>query len=104
MDGGNGFDSLSLQAQFLNSNDSQISNIEEVLLAVAGLVVNLALQTEPLLVRGFLSGNQSITSGSGNDSLTGGTGSDMLDGGAGADSIVGAAGADSLLGGGGDDT
>jgi len=104
LNGGDGTDTLRFGSNYDDSSADQISGFENYTLTAAGLTIDLASQTEDMLIQGFATGASNITTGSGNDTLLGGTGADTLNGGAGNDSINGYEGADSLLGGAGNDT
>ncbi len=88
LDGGGDDDTLRVGVNFTSTGDSQLDNIEKVLLAQAR-TLNLSNQTE-----GF-----TITGSSGGDSITGGSGADSIGAGAGNDTIFGAQ-EDTLLDGG----
>ena len=92
LDGGADTDTLQVGANFTSTGDSQIVNIERVLLTQA-VTLNLANQTEGFTITGS-SGADSITGSPGIDSITGGSGDDeirgaqndaLLDGGEGTD-------------------
>jgi Ca2+-binding RTX toxin-like protein len=80
-------DWLKVGANFNDSGDVQIANIEKVEVTADGLTVNLGDQAEGLAIYGFATGATAITSGSGADSLFGGTGADTLTGGNGNDTL-----------------
>ncbi len=96
LDGGNGTDTLNFGANFDDTSDSQVVNIENVVLTAAASL-NLASQTEAFTITGS-TGNDSITSGGGADTISGGNGNDTITGGSGADSLSGGAGNDTLNG------
>ncbi|MCX6972879.1 MAG: calcium-binding protein [Verrucomicrobia bacterium] len=101
LDGGADTDWLKIGANFSDSSNAQISNIENVEATGAGLSINLGNQAESLIISGFSSGSTNITAGAGSDSIIGGTGADTIVTGAGNDTIVGAQN-DALLDGGAD--
>lgn len=96
-------DVLQVGANFDDTGDAQIANIEEVALSVTGLTVNLGAQTEAFTITGFAAGASTIVGGGAADTITGGTGDDSLTGGAGDDSLAGSDGNDTLAGGAGAD-
>ncbi|WP_393936926.1 beta strand repeat-containing protein [Aeromonas rivipollensis] len=83
LNGGNGTDTLQINAHFTSSSDSQIVNVESVVLTVAA-TLNLSNQSEGFTVSGS-TGADSITGGSGGDRINGGSGNDTLMGGSGSD-------------------
>jgi Ca2+-binding RTX toxin-like protein len=91
-------DWLQIGANFNDSGDAQIANIEKVDVTADGLTVNLGDQTEGFDVTGFAGGATTFVGGSGEDSFTGGTGDDSISAGADADSIVGGSGNDTIVG------
>ena len=86
LDGGAGTDTLQVGANFVDSDDSQIVNIENVTLTAA-VTLDLHQQTESFTITGS-SGVDSITGGSGDDIIYVGGGATLLDGGAGNDTLV----------------
>lgn len=104
LDGGDGTaDVLKIGANFEDTSNGQIENIELVELTANGLTVSLNDQSEGLSIAGFQAGASTIAGGSGNDTILGGAGNDSLIAGAGNDTIDGGAGNDTLSGGIGDD-
>ncbi len=99
---GRGYDVLKIEGSFIDARDTQLVNIEEVVLAADNLTLSLSAQTEGFIIQGFAAGASAIVGGSGNDTLTGGVGNDDLAGGSGNDTLTGGAGADRLEGGAGD--
>jgi Ca2+-binding RTX toxin-like protein len=100
LDGGDAADTdlLQVAANFTNTGDAQIVDIDQVELTTSGRTLNLGLQSESLVITGFASGSSTVIAGSGADTITGGTGTDSLSGGTGADSIMAAAGDDIIVG------
>ena len=98
IDGGAGADWLQIGADFDDSSDAQIVNIEKVELTAGGLTVNLGDQSEGFAVTGHATGSSTFVGGSGADTFVGGTGADSIAGGDGADSISAGAGNDTIVG------
>ena len=94
VDGGGGSDTLRLAANITSTGDTQISNVEQVVLTQA-VTLNLASQTEGFTITGS-SGADSIAGGTAPNSISAGTGNDtiggsqrdtLLDGGADTDTL-----------------
>jgi Ca2+-binding RTX toxin-like protein len=109
INGADGFDTLRLGAtssDLNNAADSQLAGIERIIVATAGINLNLSRQFEGFSIIGggyadTIIGGQSansISGGAGNDFLGGGYGDDTLEGGAGNDSIFGGGGSDTFIG------
>ncbi|MFD2053585.1 VCBS domain-containing protein [Mesorhizobium calcicola] len=108
LDGSGGNDTLQIGANFISASDTQIANIENIVLTAAS-TLNFSNQTEGFTIIGS-AGVDIITGGSGADTITGGAGADTLDGSGGNDtfnlangnfvageSITGGAGADQIV-------
>ena len=83
-------DTLQVGANFDDTGNGQIVNIENVTLTAA-VTLNLSNQTEGFNITGS-SGDDTITGGSGADTITGGAAVDVLTGGTGNDTYAYAAG------------
>jgi VCBS repeat-containing protein len=83
--GAGGVDTLSIGANFTSSSDSQIQQIENVVLTSAA-TLNLANQSEGFSITGS-AGADTIIGGLGADTITGGAGNDTMSGGSGNDSF-----------------
>jgi Ca2+-binding RTX toxin-like protein len=98
LNGGANTDWLKIEAGFIDFDNNQIQNIENVLATADALAIDLSNQTEGLNVTGFAAGATTFTGGSGDDTFTGGAGDDWIDAGTGLDSIVSGGGNDTLVG------
>jgi Ca2+-binding RTX toxin-like protein len=98
LNGGANTDWLKIGAGFIDFDNNQIQNIENVLATADALAIDLSNQTEGLDVTGFVGGSTTFTGGSGDDTFTGDNGADSIVGGAGADSIVSGGGNDTIAG------
>ena len=122
LDGGEGFDTLTLNGAYaaLVFSATTAINFEAIVVEDGknyNLTLNDAISTGDLIVDGSAltantlkltataeKHNLFVTGGDSNDTLIGGSGSDQLDGGAGNDSLSGGAGANVFIGGAGADT
>ncbi|MCP2127294.1 UNVERIFIED_ORG: VCBS repeat-containing protein [Bradyrhizobium japonicum] len=85
LDGGSGTDTLQEDADFVSASDSQIVNIENVLLTNP-VTIDLSNQTEAFTITGS-TGADRIAAGNGNDTIAGAQNDTLLDGGAGTDTL-----------------
>ncbi len=85
LDGGGGADTLQVGANFTDTSNAQIANIENVTLTAAA-TLNLSNQTEGFTITGS-SGIDSITGGGGVDTIVGAQNDTLLDGSGGADTL-----------------
>ena len=79
LDGGANTDTLRVAASFTSTGDTQIANIETVVMTATGTTLNLSNQTEGFTITGS-SGVDTITGGSGADSISAGGGNDIING------------------------
>ncbi|MFM5511200.1 VCBS domain-containing protein [Aeromonas rivipollensis] len=84
LNGGNGTDTLQINAHFTSAGDGQIVSIENIQLMASGLTLDLSNQSEGFTISGS-TGADNITGGTGGDRINGGSGDDTLTGGSGAD-------------------
>jgi len=91
--GSSGVDTLKVEVNFTSTLDSQLQNVENIVLTASNLTLNLSNQTE-----GF-----NITAKGGANTIIGGQGADTINAGAGNDTIRGGAGADTITTGAGND-
>ncbi|MEK1894684.1 MAG: type I secretion C-terminal target domain-containing protein, partial [Rhizobium sp.] len=86
LDGGENTDTLAVGANFTSTSDTQIVDVENVILTAA-VTLDLSNQAEGFKITGS-SGADTIKGGGGNDTITGGNGADFLTGNSGADTFV----------------
>jgi len=101
--GSSGVDTLKVGVTFTSTLDSQLQNVENIVLTASGKKLNLSNQTEGFNITAK-GGNNTITGSQGADTIKGGDGADTIKGGDGADTINGGKGNDTIYGGAGADT
>jgi len=102
--GSSGVDTLKVEVNFTSTLDSQLQNVENIVLTASNLTLNLSNQTEGFNITAKEGGNNTIIGGQGADTIKGGSGDDIIKGGDGADTIDGGKGDDTIYGGAGADT
>lgn len=85
LNGGNGSDTLRVNANFTSTSDAQIVSIENVTL-MAAATLDLSNQTDDFTITGS-AGVDSITAGSGDDTIVGAQNDSLLAGGGGTDTL-----------------
>jgi len=94
--GSPGVDTLKVKVNFTSTLDSQLQNVENIVLTASNLTLNLSNQTEGFNITAK-GGANTIIGGQGADTIKGGGGNDTIRGGAGADTITTGAGNDSII-------
>ena len=100
--GSSGVDTLKLGVNFTSALDSQLQNVENIVLTASNLTLDISNQTEGFNITAK-GGTNTITGGQGADTIKGGDGADTIDAGKGNDTIYGGAGADTITTGAGAD-
>jgi len=101
--GSSGVDTLKVGVTFTSALDSQLQNVENIVLTDSGLTLNISNQTEGFNITAK-GGANIIIGGQGADTIKGGDGADTINGRDGADTIDAGKGNDTIRGGAGADT
>jgi len=94
--GSSGVDTLKVGITFTSTLDSQLQNVENIVLTASNVTLNLYSQSEGFNITAK-GGINTITGSQGADTIVGGKGADTIRGGAGADTITTGAGTDKVI-------